>query len=669
MAPPRTVEIDFETYSELNLRDVGAFRYAEHPSTEVMVLTWSMPGRDWVRSWQPGLPDPEFVRWIDEEDGPVIVAAHNVLFEFAVWRGVCVRKYGWPRVALKQMRCVQARTQNAGLPGRLEQALPAAHCKAEKDKEGHRLMLRLCKPQRGKRVHPTTQQLVKVRNYCADDVRGEKALAIVTPALSRRERRVQLADWRMQVRGVHIDLKLCRRAVELIEQVTGRIEAEMQQLTGGLRPGQVQELRNYLRDTGCPLDDLQRNTVTSALLRRQDYCARRVLELRLAHSRVLPAKKFEAALQCTCNDGRARGMTQHLAAERTKRWAGRLIQPQNMPRGRVDMVALCDAILRGDTDTIEEIAGSVEMVGVKQPQGLLAIMHGLSIATRGMIIPSAGHQLVCRDFSKVEVGVLFWLALAAADRYDLRVAAEEALAAFASGEPIYEPMASDIFDVIETEVTKEQRDLGKRTVLGCGYQMGGDRFRETCEKEGLVIEHALAHTAVAAYRTRFPAVKALWYRLSDAAIACVRTGSDVRVGHLTFRIQRGQLTMRLPSGGELWYRDARIEPNRYNPERPALSCMARDDVTNQWVRRQVHGGMLAGHGTQATARDLQADALVDADAKGLSPVMLVHDETVCDSSDADAGDKLTHIMSKERGWAPGLPVSCDGWEGPRYMKD
>lgn len=622
------VSLDFETCSDLDLPKVGAWVYAQHPSTRVRVAC-TQHGQ-----WFPEQPRPE---WACEE---AIVSAHNAFFEYCIWNFCCTRLYGFPPLPIWRFLCTMARVQEAGLPGKLKDACTHGPAAVQKDLEGRRLMLKLAKA----KAIPKPGELERLAAYCDNDVAAESALVAITPPISERERGFQLVDWAIQQRGVRIDPTLCKAAIAMSKTQIERLDEPVRRVTG-IGVAQVKALLAWLSPR-CGIPDLGRDTVDRYIRRGVDDQCRTVLIHRVAASRS-SASKYAKALMVLADDGRVHGLTQFYGAERTGRHAGRLFQPQNLPRGRVDMQALCAAILRGDVAAVASVAQSVPLAGWRgEMSEPFAVMHGLAIATRGMIV----GDLVVGDYSRVELVVLFWLA------------GEPALEALRAGIDLYREVAAEIYGVTVAEVTPEQRDIGKRVVLGCGYGMGEGLFWSTCAREGVDILGEDAARAVGVYRSRFRAVPQLWYDLHAGAVRAIIDRRAVWIRSLCWEPCGRHLLLRLPSGHCLWYRDAEVRDGQF--------CFyGRDDASkaNVWKRIHAHGGMVTGHAVQALARGILMHGLSRCEYAGLAPVLSIHDEPICDSPHTTE-DALRTEMSVLPSWCAGLPLKTDVWSGPRYQK-
>jgi DNA polymerase len=350
-------------------------------------------------------------------------------------------------------------------------------------------------------------------------------------------------------------------------------------------------------------------------------------------------------LNMACPDSRIRGALLYHGAS-TGRWAGRGIQPQNYPQGKIkDVHNIISALETGDYQWFQTLFPDV--------------FTALSAALRAMLCAPYGHDLISCDFSAIEARVVCWLA---GDEVNLDV--------YRKGLDPYKEMASAIFNV-STGAVKQQRELGKRAVLGCGFGMGWKKFMLTCEVQGQPVSEELAQAAVNAYRYKYEPVKAFWNDLEEAAIRAVKyAGRRFDVNEVQWLVKGAFLYCRLPSGRLLAYYAPKIE-RRDSPmgERDQLTYMAVDSKTKQWVREGTYGGKLTENVVQATARDVMVDAMFRVERAGYPLVLSVHDELVADVPQAFGSlNEFEQIMSELPHWAKGLPIKVEGWRSDRYKK-
>lgn len=646
---PRFLALDLETRSTVDLKRTGVYPYAAHPDTDVWCAAYAFDDGP-VQVWFRGEPLPDDLR-AALEDPAVYVRAWNAQFERILMRDVLTPRHGWPAVPLERFVCTMVAGRAAGLPGSLEEAAIALQLAEQKDMAGSRLMMQMAKPRRveddGTLVWwDDPVKLERLARYCAQDVAVEREVfRRLPPSLDRRERTIWLADQRINDRGIRLDRPLIEAMIRRVAKETAKLDREMSGLTSGAATTTgVAKIKAWVTmRTGEDPGSLDKDAI-DAILERDDLPddVRRVLEIRRVAAKASNAK-LKAMLRAIGDDDVVRGLLQYYGAG-TGRWAGRLVQPQNFPRGEVKITPeTIDALKRGralTTDPLETV----------------------SSALRGCLIADPGTSLFVADFAQIEARVVAWLA----GQGDL-------LALFASGGAVYEEMAATIFNVPVAEVTKDQRQLGKMAVLGCGFQMGAARF---AEQAGVELE--LAKTAVDAYRAKNFRIRALWWNAQDTAVRVVERGSKAPVpipgtdGKLTFRIHGEWLAMGLPSGRSLWYYGPRIVmrpvPWDKTTEYPAVMIETVNGLTRKWETQTMYGGLWVENATQAVARDLMADAILRLEAAGYDVRLTVHDEVIATASPSRSVEEFVNVMSAVPSWAAGCPVAAEGWAGDRYRK-
>lgn len=647
------LHLDFETASTVDLRRVGAHEYARHPDTRILCLSYGFEGQP-VKRWKPGQPFPQELREHVERLRPV--HGWNVGFEWVIWNLVLLRDHPeLPELELSQLRDTMARAAYWGLPLSLDDAAKAVGLPPEshKDADGHRLMMQMNKPRRTRDGsllwwHETDpDKLGRLQAYCDQDVVTESAVGALIPPLPDSEQMLWQMDQTINARGVRIDRTLVDKLVEIAKHAGEDTNAYVSDLTGG----QVKTitstaaLQAYLKSIGSPLEDLRKDTVQARLDddTTPDH-EREILELRANGAKTSTAK-LRAMIDASGHDGRARGALQFYGASRTGRWAGRLIQLQNMPRGTVKNIdGAIDAVLNGLSDELlEAFFGS--------PLGVV------SSALRGCIAPTPGFDLVVADFSQIEARVVAWLA-----------GQKDILEVFARGEDVYTYTAK--------KIGSNERQLGKVLVLACGFGMSAPKFKDTAGTPAyrVYLTDEQAADAVKAWRTANDKIVKFWWDCDAAAKQVIRGAANgnsdtVKVGPVEFGMWRGHLLIKLPSGRKLVYRDARIETD--DAGRDGITYMGVDQYTRKWKRLRTYGGKLVENITQAVARDIMAEATLRVERAGFLVELLVHDELIAETPTVSAKADLAAVldlMKQRPAWAQDLPVDAAGWHGARYKK-
>jgi DNA polymerase len=669
--------VDFECRSFLDVTKVGAWRYAEDWTTEVMCMAWKIIGTDKRGLWKWGEPFPQEV--LDHIEAGGAFEAHNVQFERSIWMMILNKQLDIPMP--KKWKDTLAVCAYRGLPLALDKAGAALGLPVQKSKDGKYLIKTLCSPKFGTKKEPDRiyredpDLLGRFYDYCEDDVDSEECLGEAIGELPTPEYRLWILDQTINQRGVMLDLDVVEAALTITEKVAEKLNAEMAVITDGAVTAatQVAKLLKWCQGQDMPLlDNLQKETLADILKTdaNGDFINAwkfkpttiRALEIRqiLAKASV---KKLETMLGSVNRDGRVRGLLQYHGAG-TGRWAGRLVQPQNFPRAtlKVDMERLVSLIMEGDPDLLDFLFGNA--------------MEVVSNALRGMIIPAPGKVFRVCDFSAIEARVTFWVANC-----------QTGLDVFHSSdrgecEDIYCVTASDLvgFEVLKKKHGKE-RQLGKITVLGCGYQMGWSRLQEQAEVDYKVfLDDDEAQRMVNLYRHKYKEVKWLWYGLEEAAIEAVQTGKTCSYNMITFEVVNDNagewLTIILPNGRRLWYLAPQVNRVKFQwpsgdwAEKDQLSYMGRDNKRGgNWTRVKTYGGMITENVVQAIARDLMAEAMIRVEMNGYRIVMTVHDEIISeDDPDYGSMTEFEELMSLVPPWAAGCPVAVEGGEITRYQK-
>lgn len=658
---------DFETRSRCDLKAAGAWRYAEDPTTEIITLHWE--DQDGKRGlWHPGEPLPQVL--LDAIASGGLFVAHNAAFEQAIWKHQMVAKHGAPPIPIAQWHCTMARCAELALPQKLERVLPVLNLPMTKDTAGSKLTIGLSKPDKVTGLLPeiTPAILTRVDTYCASDIYGQVALHRRLGWQGPEERAVWLCNERINQRGIGLDLDFVRGAQSVVDKATGPLAAEFKQLTGGLNFTQGAKVIGWAHERGVHLDNMQKEYIGKLLGEDEedgpsgleDVMAdvslppdvRRALHIRHLIGSA-SVKKLATMEQCVCSDGRVRGTVAYHAAT-TGRFAGRLIQPHNFPRGTDELIKTpvdqkVSAILTGDPEWVELLFGPpVECV-------VSSLRHAL--------IANPDRRYVSGDFAQIEARMVLAVA-GQADKVEL----------FKQGLDPYCDMATSIYGEPVTKADTKRRQIGKNSVLGLGFNMGAAKFHMKYAPDQPM---SFCQRVVDTYRNDWaPCVPELWQALGDAALACMEDGVPTEAyGMVLERIDRW-LTMLLPSGRRLWYDDPRLvwrEMPWSTDEKPDIRRSWTYMAMKQGHRQTINafGGLLAENAAQALARDLLVRAMLTCEKNGFPVVLTVHDEIVAEPMACDADETaLKQIMEDVPDWAKaiGVPVKCETWSGDRYRK-
>ena len=647
----RTLSIDIETYSGTDLAKAGVHRYAEDPDFAVLLIGYSFDGGPvevhdctqpgcWPRDLLDALTDPAVTK-----------TAWNAAFERN-----CLAAALEEEMPPEQWSDTMVLALECGLPGSLAAAGAALGLPEEKLKDpvGKALITYFSKPCR-----PTKSNGGRTRNlplhdpdkwklyigYNRQDVVTEMAIREQLLPLAESEQKLWELDQQMNDYGVRLDVPMIEEIVRYDERHRQELQEEARELTGLQNPNSLTQLKAWLAEQGAPVDQLRKDDLEVMLREELPPVMQRVLEIRQALGKTSTAK-YAAMLEAVCSDGRLRGILQFYGANRSGRWAGRLVQTHNLARNTLpDLDLARELAAKGDFDTLETLFGESAFV--------------LSELIRTAFIPSEGCRFVVSDFSAIEARVIAWLA----DE-------QWTLDAFRAGEDIYCRTASMMYHV-PVEKHGQNADLrqrGKVAVLACGYQ-GGVGAMKAMDKSGTIPEEEL-QSVVDQWRQANPHVVKFWHTCELAAKTAITEHRTVRIRHgIEFRYQGGNLLIRLPSGRSLCYWQTRIRQNAQGREE--LVYMGVNQTTKQWQETETYGGKLVENIVQATARDCLAVSMQRVAAMGYQIVMHVHDEMIVDvpTSDTDALERINAAMGAPIEWAPDLPLKGDGYETPFYKKD
>ena len=660
------VVIDFETASACDLTKAGSARYAEDPTTEILCCAYEVLGEP-VGLWLPthGAQGPLY----DLAHNPEIwFVAHNAGFEKDIWRAVMVPYFGFPDIPDNRWHDTMASAAYKALPQKLDWCARVLKLPQQKDTEGSRLTKAMSKPVKGY-LDRADEKLQRVYEYCRQDIAVETALHARVGWLPPQERQVWLLDQRINQRGIGIDLEYVRACQKIVDDASKPLKAEFHRLTGGLNLGQVAKIQNWLISAGVSLPNLRKETLAEVLgeTDADDELSSNELPQaqvslpddvrRALHIRQLigsaSIKKLAAMEACVCADGRARRLLQYHGTG-PGRWAGRLLQPQNFPRPtleieghKVSIDLLVDTLKIGDHQIVEMTLGpAVE-----------AVVSGL----RHALIAAPGRVFLSGDYAGIQARTV----LALAGQHDKT-------ALIAAGADIYCDMASQIYGhPVNKKDHPEERQTGKNSVLGLGFQMGAPKFKLKYGKDQTL---DFIKNVVAVYRDEWaPCVPRLWRALDAAVTECVHSGRPTEAYGCIYGLRDGWLVCRLPSGRKIWYYGPqpcfRPMPWDETDIRPGVSFKAWK--LGQWVTRYGFGGLYTENVVMGIERDIMVDGMFRLEKNGFPIVLTVHDELVAEPLKADADEKaFVQILCEQEPWLKDLrvPINVEWWKGDRYRK-
>jgi len=667
------IHFDFETRSEVDLREVGHYTYAEDPSTDVLCACWAFdkgPTFAWVMGDPPPANLLEVMKlgWIDSS-APYRVVGHNVTFEYLIWNNVMTRKYGWPELLRENTDCTMAMAYHSGLPGSLEEVAIALRLEVEKDMEGRKLMLKMCKPRKTKDGsvlwHETPEQIARLVEYCRQDVETERAVDHMLTDLPPIERQLWLLDQEINARGISFRAEEAVRAVELLEENKHDLNRKISKISGGAISSvmAVGQIGDWIKSKGVQMKGVASADVLEALESEGlPAHVRAVLELRRAGSKSSTAK-IKKLIDSSLAYGRARGMFQYYGANQTGRWAGRLVQMQNLPRPTLKQ------------DVIEEFLDrlwDITLIGIRRKYG--EPMEVISSCIRGLLSSEEGKTLNAGDFANIEGRVLAWLA-----GYEEKLNRFRAFDA-GTGPDLYLIAAGNIYHCSIKDATPH-RMIGKVSELALGFGGGVGAFHTMAATYNVHVSDGQADEIKTNWRKANQPIVKLWEHVEDAAIKAVKNpGKVFEAGRCKFAVSGRNLQVMLPSGRVMRYPYPRVQmvQTPWGQEKEGLTYMTKADPKaamkavsdpwsfGNWLRVVTYGGKLVENITQATARDLLASRMLRVNRK--FPIVLhVHDEIVTET-DTDTSEELFNIMQITPPWAEGLPIAVEGWSGSRYRK-
>ncbi len=659
------LSIDLETYSSVPLAKAGAQKYIQSPNFQILLFAYSVDGApvEIVDLARGEVLPPWLVQAITSPD--YIKHAYNAPFEWG-----CLSKFlGY--LPPDQWRCTMFHGLYCGYTAGLDATgkalgLPEDKKKLNTGKALIRYFCVPCKPSKanGQRTrnlpHHDPAKWELFREYCRQDVVTEMEIerrlsAFPVPDFVQKQWETDLV---INARGVAVDMELVDGALSLGDTVRENLIAEAMQLSGLNNPNSVAQLTRWLEEeTGEELADLRKDTV-ARLLKEDNNSAkvRRMLEIRQELGKT-STKKYDAIEAAVCADGRVRGLLQFYGANRTGRWAGRLVQVQNLPRTYTEPLDLArEMVQHRNLDGLRAVYGSVP--------------DTLSQLIRTAFIAPEGHVFIDADFSAIEARVISWLA---GEQWRLEV--------FRTHGKIYEASASQMFGVPIELIKKGNpeyalRQKGKVAELALGYQ-GGSGALIAMGALDMGIPEADLPDIVSRWRGANQRIRDLWYSMDNAAVQVITQGGSVGLNGLIlsreYDCNQGTdcMTITLPSGRKLYYNSPSIGENQWG--KPSISYMGMDQKTKRWKRIETYGGKLVENCVQAIARDCLADAIERLEAAGLPVVFHVHDEVVIDvapwTDENTMLQTVVDIMRKPITWAPDLPLNADGWVGRYFRKD
>lgn len=644
------LSIDIETYSSNDLVKSGVFSYVDAPDFEILLFAYAF--------------DDEEVQIIDIKSGEelpykvrnalmskdVIKTAYNAQFEIT-----CIQKFFGIKLDYSQWSCTAVMASELGLPQNLAGVASVLNLQQQKDTRGKRLIDYFCKP-----CKPTQTNGGRTRNlpehrpedwkvfkeYCLQDVEVERAIRdkISKFPIADSEQVLWEYDQRINARGVRIDLTLVKNALAYNAQASEDYIQQSKELTGLDNPNSVTQLKAWLeQETGIKQETLTKADVKKIIATTDNATIKKVLEIRESLGKTSTAK-YEAMERSVCSDGRIRGLLQFYGANRTGRWAGRIVQVQNLPQNHLKNIAdVRQLVVDGDYDWFST---------------LYNVPQTLSELIRTAFIPSEGRRFIVSDFSAIEARVIAYLA---DESWRIKV--------FENNGDIYCASASQMFGVpVEKHgVNGHLRQKGKIAELALGYGGSVGALVSMGALDMGLHEEELPDL-VQAWRNTNEKITSFWWAVNNAAISAIK-GKPVTIDHdISFFRESGILFIKLPSGRKIAYVKPAIGKNKFGSD--SITYMGMNQSTKTWERLETFGGKLVENIVQAFARDCLAENIIRLENAGYETNFTVHDEVILDVPKGFGSiDAVNEIMSQPISWAKGLPLKADGYECDFYMKD
>lgn len=650
----KTINIDLETFSDIDLGRSGIYKYTDSPNFEILLFAYSIDGEPVeVIDLASGEKLSEELLSVVMDDS-IIKSAFNSNFE-----RLCLSRY-ISRLLKRHIilnpvswRCSMTQSALLGLPLSLENVGRVLGLEQQKMSEGKTLIRYFCIP-----CKPTAANGARTRNLPSDapekwdlfkkynirDVDVELSICKKLEAyhIPDKEQEYYVLDQRINDQGLLVDMNLVNAAISCNHQFTIAATERAYELTGLENPNSVSQLKTWLSERGVEVESLSKKAVTE-LVEETDGEVEEALKLRLLMAKT-SVKKYEAIDRAVCSEGRVHGLFQFYGANRTGRWSGRLVQFQNLPQNHLkDLTLARELIVDGRFEDVELLFGNTPSV--------------LSELIRTAFIPKNNHRFIVADFSAIEARVISHLA---GENWRLEV--------FASHGKIYEAAAAMMFHVPIKSVTKGSplRQKGKISELACGYGGGVGALKAMGALEMGVEEHEL-QGLIDNWRAANPRIVSLWWEVDKAAIKAVKDITITRTHDIIFTYKSGMLFVTLPSGRNLVYIKPKLRLNKFGREGLTYEGIG---ATKKWERIETYGPKIVENIVQAIARDLLAEAMLRLYNAGFTIVAHVHDEVICEVPNGTSSvEEVCTIMAEQPTWVKGLPLKADGYECSFYKKD
>lgn len=646
----KELSIDIETYSSEDLLKTGVYRYAEAPDFTILLFAYAFDDEDiQIVDLASGEALPEKITEA-LTDPKIIKTAYNANFE-----RTCIAAYLKMPMPPEQWRCSAVAAAELGLPQTLAGVAEALGLQEQKDARGKALINYFSKPCKPTKVNGgrtrnlpqhDSEKWAVFKEYCVQDVAVERAIKkkISRFPMAESEQRLWEVDQHILDCGVAADSLLAQNAISYNNTHKEECKTQLQTITGLVNVNSVAQLKRWIEErTGETVPSLDKKNLKAILTTTKDEILKKVLRLRAETAKTSVAK-YEAVERSVCKDGRVRGILQFYGANRTGRWAGRILQVQNLPQNHLQDLDLARELVRGGEYDIFRM--------------LFPVPQTLSELIRTVLIPSEGCRFIVSDFSAIEARVIAYLA---DETWRLNV--------FAEGGDIYCASASQMFHVpvVKHGINGHLRQKGKIAELALGYGGSAGALISMGALDMGLNEEELPEL-VNMWRTSNPAIVRFWRTVQDAAMDAIK-GKPRRLPHgISFIREAGILFIGLPSGRRIAYVKPEIGENRFGGK--SITYIGMNQESKKWARLETWGGKLVENIVQAFARDCLAENIIKLDKAGYRVVFHVHDEVILDEpKDRSSAQEVAALMGQPIEWAPGLPLNADAYECEYYRKD
>ncbi len=638
----KTLSIDIETYSDMDIKKAGVYAYAESAAFTILLFAYKYDDEEIkIIDLTEIKTLPQFI--INDLINPdVIKTAYNANFE-----RVCLSRFLNIKLPIEEWRCTAVQASMLGLPNHLKDVAKALNLDAQKDAKGTRLIHYFSIPHKGIRRTPKDDPIKweEFKRYCIQDVKVESEIRkrLIKYPIPDKEQELYVIDQIINDRGIRVDERLIDSAIRFDAIYTDICKRSFDNLTEGVNPKSSKQVKEYLNSIGIEALSLDKETIQSILDNTKDEKLKRILDLKLKLGKT-SIKKYERMKSCICNDGCIRGLLQFYGASRTGRWAGRLVQVHNLPQNHLDnLKEVRSLIVNGDYDLLEMLYDNIPDV--------------LSQLIRTAFIPSEGKKFIVCDFSAIEARVIAYLA---DEKWRIEV--------FETHGKIYEASASQMFKVPLESINKSSplRQKGKIAELALGYGGSVGALKQMGGIEMGLKENELQEL-VDSWRKANPNITRFWRIVEKSAINAVKGVSSSIDKGIIFNKKDGILFITLPSGRKLSYVQPKIVLNRFGSE--SIVYKGFNGTTKAWEDIETYGGKLVENIVQAVARDCLAESIKNLHNRGFRLIFHVHDEVILETNKDVLVEDIENIMAEPIEWAEGLNLSASGFETMFYKKD